>query len=128
MVYKNLVPTSQKTQHVCIKNTDKLMRFKEINTVFCENHTGHVKSPSVCKMRRILAPARLYPWKLGGSNQFGRFEEKRTLLFLPRLEYRTVQGVAQPVTRPATLSWLQVEVSKAVFEFTRCSCSAGVTW
>jgi hypothetical protein len=55
MVYKYFVPTSQKTQHVCAKKTDQLMLFKEMNTVYCEKHTSHIKPPSGCKMRRILA-------------------------------------------------------------------------
>ena len=43
------------------------MRFKEINTVFCENHTGHINAPSVCKLRRILAPVVYTPGSLVGT-------------------------------------------------------------
>jgi hypothetical protein len=44
LTFKNLVPTSQKTHCISITKTNWLMLFREIITVYCENHTEHTNT------------------------------------------------------------------------------------
>ena len=107
MVYKNLVPSSQKTQHACIIKTNQFIRFKEISTVYSDIHAGQIKPFSFCKMRRILA---LVVFTSGGwvgpTAILDDLEKIKS--YLPGFECRTVYNVARRVIRPTVLSWLQV--------------------
>jgi hypothetical protein len=42
MYYKNSVPTSQETHYASTTKPNRLMLFREIIAVYCENHTEHI--------------------------------------------------------------------------------------
>jgi hypothetical protein len=42
--YKNSVSTAQKTHSMAITETNRLMLFREIIAVYCENHTVHTNA------------------------------------------------------------------------------------
>jgi hypothetical protein len=41
LVYKNLVRTSQETYYFSARKTNRLMLFREMKAVYCENQTEH---------------------------------------------------------------------------------------
>jgi hypothetical protein len=41
-IYKNSVHTSQETHYISATKPNRLMRFGERVTVYCENHTEHI--------------------------------------------------------------------------------------
>jgi hypothetical protein len=47
LMYKSSVPTSQETYHFSAAKVNRLILFKEIFAVYCENHEEH--TDSVCE-------------------------------------------------------------------------------
>jgi hypothetical protein len=43
-MYKNSVRTSQETHYVSATETNRLMLFREISDVYCENHKEHTNT------------------------------------------------------------------------------------
>jgi hypothetical protein len=43
-IYKNSVRTAKKTQHFTVKKINRLMLFKEIIAVYCENRTKQINT------------------------------------------------------------------------------------
>jgi hypothetical protein len=44
MLFKNVVRTSQETHYVSATDIKRLMLFREIIAVYCENHTEHINT------------------------------------------------------------------------------------
>jgi hypothetical protein len=52
MTYKNSVRTSQETHYVSATKINQLMLLKEINVLYCENHTEH--KYTLCEHNAVL--------------------------------------------------------------------------
>jgi hypothetical protein len=44
ILYNNSVRTSQETHHITAAKPNRLMLFKEIIAIYCENHTKHTNT------------------------------------------------------------------------------------
>jgi hypothetical protein len=45
LIFRNVVPTSQKTHYVSVTRNSRFILFREINAVYSENHAKHINTP-----------------------------------------------------------------------------------
>jgi hypothetical protein len=53
LIYKNSVLTSQETRRFSYTKTNRLMLFREIIAVYCENNTEHINT--LCRQNALRA-------------------------------------------------------------------------